>query len=465
MTSTANALSQIMPWVPLLMATLLSALAVSLHFRKRLKRICGMAVGILLAGYAFLHRSFAYLGVAPLFVGEMVLLLLVLAVCLVGNPSRVGRSTPARALLLFQAVGLIATVPYLDVYGFDALRDAALWGYGLYAIAIVALSNEGTLARAIAVYRRLLPWFLALMPLMILAGRLIPGLSNAVTFQGIAVLDPKSGDVAVHLAGIAAFLGLGLYRTSSAHTTKPAVWEWILWALWLVTFALISDNRGGMLSVFVGLFVLILLSRGMTRMWKPLVLAVCLVGLAAAWQVEIGGEERVVSVEAIIHRFASAFVDTGVEGVEGTKEWRIAWWSDIIGYTINGRYRWLGKGYGINLADDDGYQVQADGSLRSPHNGHITVLARSGVVGMVAWLLFLGALLGSVARSATARDSGNKLGALWLLTYLIAALVNATFDVYLEGPQGGIWFWALAGLAMSLQSTSGWARGTRMIRP
>jgi hypothetical protein len=29
-------------------------------------------------------------------------------------------------------------------------------------------------------------------------------------------------------------------------------------------------------------------------------------------------------------------------------------------------------------------------------------------------------------------------------------MVNTTFDPYLEGPQGGIWFWALFGLGLVL---------------
>ncbi len=450
----ASTVGQMLPWAAVLTAALLSVLAVSLHFRDRLKRVSGIAVGILLVGYAFLHRSFAYLGAPPLFIGELVLLLLVLTVALAGSPATVLRSRPARALLVFQAVGLVATVPYLAAYGVDALRDAVLWGYGVFAIAIAALATDKSVHKAMEVYGRLVPWFLALMPVMIVAGRLVPGLTSAVTFQGIPVFDPKSGDIAVHLAGVAAFLALGLHRQARTGVRSSAVYEWVLWGLWLVTFALISDNRGGMVAVLAAMMVLIILARGSTRFWKPLALAVCLVGLAAAWQVEIGGEDRVVSVNAIFHRISSAFVNTGEEGVDGTKEWRIDWWTDIVGYTVNGPYRWLGKGYGVNLADDDGYQVQADGSLRSPHNGHMTVLARSGMLGLAAWVLFLVALLLPLARVATSQGIASRLPALWLLIYLLAALVNATFDVYLEGPQGGIWFWVLAGAAMTLLRSS-----------
>ena len=62
--------------------------------------------------------------------------------------------------------------------------------------------------------------------------------------------------------------------------------------------------------------------------------------------------------------------------LEGTKAWRLRWWDQIVEYTIDGDVLLDGKGFGINLADSDGFQVHADGSLRAPHNGHIEILAQ-----------------------------------------------------------------------------------------
>ncbi len=39
---------------------------------------------------------------------------------------------------------------------------------------------------------------------------------------------------------------------------------------------------------------------------------------------------------------------------------------------------------------------------------------------------------------------------LWILAYWLALIVNMSFDVYLEGPQGGIWFWCLVGYIIAL---------------
>jgi len=39
---------------------------------------------------------------------------------------------------------------------------------------------------------------------------------------------------------------------------------------------------------------------------------------------------------------------------------------------------------------------------------------------------------------------------LWILAYWIAFIVNASFDVFLEGPQAGIWFWCLFGFGAAM---------------
>lgn len=112
-----------------------------------------------------------------------------------------------------------------------------------------------------------------------------------------------------------------------------------------------------------------------------------------------------------------------------------------------------GKGYGINLADDDGFQLLADHSLRAPHNGHIEILARSGVPGLTLWILlqivFGLTLLRAAARARAANLQRWVAIVGWVFAYWLAALVNAAFDVYLQGPQGGIWFWSMMGLGIA----------------
>jgi O-antigen ligase len=138
-----------------------------------------------------------------------------------------------------------------------------------------------------------------------------------------------------------------------------------------------------------------------------------------------------------------------------TKTWRLDWWTKIVDYTLFGPFFMTGKGFGVNLADDDGFQVAAGEvkTLRSPHSGHMTVLARMGVPGAAVWIalnLTFAALLFRAYRRAN--RAGEWMWArvdMWILSYWAAFLVSASFDVVLEGPYGGIWFWCLIGLGVA----------------
>jgi thiol:disulfide interchange protein len=84
----------------------------------------------------------------------------------------------------------------------------------------------------------------------------------------------------------------------------------------------------------------------------------------------------------------------------------------------------------------------------------MTVLARMGVPGFLLWgLLMLGFalfLLRALLAHRRAGDSQLAAVSAWVLAFWVAMMVNTTFDPYLEGPQGGIWFWALFGLGLVL---------------
>ncbi len=93
----------------------------------------------LLLGYALLGKGFAYLGVPPLYVGEATMMYGVVALLFSENWSRVLRTAWLWPLLALMAWGTLRTLPYLDKYGVDALRDAAVWMWGIFAIVLASL--------------------------------------------------------------------------------------------------------------------------------------------------------------------------------------------------------------------------------------------------------------------------------------------------------------------------------------
>jgi len=163
---------------------------------------------------------------------------------------------------------------------------------------------------------------------------------------------------------------------------------------------------------------------------------------------------RPATLQQVIDNILSLFGSSPDQALESTKQFRLEWWGRIIDYTVFGPYFWTGKGFGVNLADDDGFQINPDHSLRAPHNSHLTALARMGVPGFVLWLLLQGAfglgLLRSIRASKRAGDQALVAVGAWILVYWAAMMVDTSFDPYLEGPQGGIWFWTLFGLGLAV---------------
>ena len=79
----------------------------------------------------------------------------------------------------------------------------------------------------------------------------------------------------------------------------------------------------------------------------------------------------------------------------------------------------------------------------------MTMLARMGVPGLACWALMHMVWLGSVGGAylrARRRKQQRWAGVLlFLLAYYLAFMINGSFDVFIEGPMGGIWFWSIYG--------------------
>ena len=256
------------------------------------------------------------------------------------------------------------------------------------------------------------------------------------------------------MTAVTAFLMLGLGRASPAALMMAAFSSGIV----------MVSNRGGMVAFALGL--------GLAWAMRPqgagvgkLVYAFALLVVAGAIvgpmvEVRVQGGDRDLSVEQVAENVQSVFGRSGSAALDGTKRWRLLWWGEIVDYTVRGRYFWTGKGFGVNLAESDGFAVLDDGSLRSPHNAHLTVLARAGVPGALLWLALHVAWFGSVvaawARARRLRQRRWTAVFAWLAGVWLAFLVNASFDVFLEGPMGGVWLWSLMGVgvaAVRLQRT------------
>jgi hypothetical protein len=414
-------------------------------------------LAIVLLGYAMMGKGFAYLGLPPLYMGEIALLTGTVVFLRTGALVASLATLPSIMLVVLMIWVTLRMIPYVGVYGFDSLRDSTIIMYGGFAFIVIGLLLED--ARRIDTVIRYYNIFLTSLPALFVGLYLtrfwvedIPRL-----FGPVPIVDITTSAAGTHLSGTMVFI---LISKRKVH------FPWLV--IWFAALALAGAiNRGAMLSVILPVaFAMIVLGR--FRLMLTTMLAVLSI-LAVLFLIEdsftqFGDPEysdpqtvsqRQVNAHQIVENARSIFGTSGKQ-TEGTKRWRLNWWEIIINDTIYGPNFWTGRGFGINLADADGFAgtdpLNPGAPTRSPHNAHMTVLARAGVPGLVLWSIVLiswfGMLLNAIF-SARARGHEQWAGLfLFVMCYATAIIINATFDVTLEGPMQGVWFWCLFGFGV-----------------
>lgn len=463
-TATIGALAGLAPPLAILLVMGVFGLAVLIAIGQRATRAFLASLTVILIGYAFFNRTFAYLGLPPLYVGEIVLGLGALA--FLTSSRRWALTRVHVLLLLFMGWGAAQTIPYLPLYGVDAIRDAVGWIYGLFAVFLSAVVLPEHFPRIVRLVRRVLPYWLVWVPIAGLATQAI-GDRLPTVLGGVRLLTFKGGDAGVLLGGAAAFVLLGLYAWADR---RPRLPEPLVWIPWLVSAGVVFIvNRGGMIAASTAGAALLFIRQSSRWLSVGFIIAlVTILGLLIDPRIDVGAR-RELSFRQLTENVASIFGESTSSSLEGTQEFRLRWWSYIISYTIEGPYFWTGKGYGIALAADDGFDTTEAEELRSPHNGHIEILARAGVPGLILWLLlhvtFAGSMLSTAWRANRAGHTFWVAIIGWLFVLWAAGMANASFDPYLQGPQGGIWFWSAMGLGMAAMraTNEALARGDKRI--
>lgn len=427
----------------------------------------------LLGGYVCFGRWFAgfhlQLGGLPLYIGEIGLALLLPLVLRVRL-----RSLGPAALWLVAWMGFnaVLTLRQLPQYGLDAVRDAAVWYYGLYAaIGAVIWRRHGTasLRRAFTVV------FLALLlavPFVYAqdTGRL-PPLDLPFADQPLAGM--RWDAASMYLLGGAVFFLAGQSRGRVGGPRWLGLGMGIA-ALALVIALLVRAALIGLLGVLALMAIY--------RMWRPLAIVVLaplgVIVLLGLLDVEVETGRGPLSAGRVIEYQLSTFdflLDprSGSPADDtGTIIWRLLWWQALLDDARNDPELLLvGRGYGPDLrqpvlhlaipglswdAGEDTGRI-----IRSPHNIVVTIFARSGVIGLGLWLAVLATSFTGIIRAALAcrrrGDRANELFGIWLAAQLASILLIASFGVVLESPFGAIPFFWLLGVGIA------WSQAQRQL--
>jgi O-antigen ligase len=429
----------------------------------RLLVLYGRLLGLLLVGYLLFDKGFAYLHLpgTPLYVGELVLLVGTLGVLTATGYLRVViRDEPVLALLAgFFLWGLVRLLPGLRAYGILAVRDFALVYYCLFALFIAAAlaRSPGILRRWIAGFDRLLPWLLAWLPPATILGSLL-SVGPHVPFSSVPALTHAAGSAAV-----AAFLALGfLWLFPGTRSLRSRV-AWSVLALAVIVLSA-TQNRGGLLGVAAGAVVGLAFFRGPLRLIKrslvPVVLFLTLATLLP-FRVPIAGwQARSFSVSQLVKNVVSITGTQHGGNLNSNAAGREHLWSAVYQKQVADGTLVYGSGFGVNLATQVGvYQAsvsQPGNPLRSPHNSHLDVLARMGLVGLALWgALWLGWYWRMVAGCRRLLRRGLRARrhvAVLCMMATTAILVSSFFAPELEGAQVAALLWTAFGVGVAVTS-------------
>lgn len=130
-------------------------------------------------------------------------------------------------------------------------------------------------------------------------------------------------------------------------------------------------------------------------------------------------------------------------------EWRLMIIrSAIQNFGVNSSVIW-GQGFGVTLID---YATVTGHSIRQPHNIHLTVLLRLGVIGFFVWICFLLSCIVMYWRRLRSLERGTFTYNLWLTLFLFTALgvMYSTVQTWMEFTHGAVIFYAFLGFSVFL---------------
>lgn len=398
-------------------------------------------VVLIYALYLFFNKgmSYSFLAEATLFIG-------VLWVIRTRDQVAIPWNTLTKLIVVLLGLDLIWILRGLNSHSaFEVMRDSFIFNYA-YLLLIPFLFADRLEEFKQRIFQ-LYAWLPLVAMLSFFAVLLFPVLEEWSLFGGIPFFEYRKGDLGVHLLIATLLLLSGQLKIDLHYRTMN------FFIIAYLFFIVGTFNRGGMVAFFTGFMLYLYLNRKTDEFqeWKknlksiPILLALAL-SIYSITKVEDKIQGRNTGLEQLQKNFTS-ILGGNVEGsLSGNIVWRLGWWGKIIDYTFAGPYFLLGKGLGINLALDDGIPIDEStgrATLRSPHNFHMSILARFGVPAFVLWIAFIVLLF----KGFLTRLPRNE--AAFFIAVMLAFLINASFDVALESPMSALPFWIMMGLGIA----------------
>lgn len=417
----------------------------------------------LLCAYFFLVTVFGkgptYLGIPPLYIGEMTLIVIVLWMVnrhglkrtLIGDESLL-----ACLIASYMALGAVLTIPGIAEHGVEAIRDAAIWYYCIFFFIGHALGADAALGRK--VWRSMvIAWGFALVwgsvdqLCQLTMNWTLATLGPVLPWRGEPLFFNSNYEQIQHM-GLAALVALHP-RISQGHLGRwraPLAVVSVIPGLVLVS---IAHGRGVKVGLVLGALILAVLH---FAPGKPLQISRRVIAGLIILVLLMGGGVLVLGDDFLRASRLERFTEANPSAPSGTAYWRLIWWK-VLWQEVNDENPAFGLGFGQSLSMYNPYLQGGEHELtawpvRSPHNFNITVFSRMGFVGLALWLAVFVVGLGSLflktwrGQGTAAHQERREELAFWIVM-LVATWGNGSFGVLMEGPVLGIWFWFALGFS------------------
>mgnify|MGYP000710264845 FL=1 len=384
--------------------------------------------------YVFLNKgvAYTYLVEALWLFGILLLFINRKKVELIWNKS-------TKLILLFLAISFIYILRGFTKYDIiDLIRDSFIFQYGWFVFILFLFKEKLEIIwETLFFIYKWLP-FVALLNFIL--QYFVPFFETVAPFGGIPILLYKNGDMGVQLL-ISTLLLLYSFEN------KTLKWRVLLSLVIALDFLILASySRSGIVAFLASMLCFIYFNKDIQLQsrvrllikYLPIILLV-VTPIYINIKVTENFQGRAVGLEQIKNNFSSIVGGTTDATSENNVVWRLVWWAKIIDYSLSFPNFFIGKGLGMNLATDDDI-ITLDDSLRSPHNFHLNIMSRFGVLIFMIWTYFLIQLLRPLFKKQL---QGKRL---LIGCILLAFLLNASFDVFLEGPMGAFPFWTWLGL-------------------
>ena len=344
-----------------------------------------------------------------------------------------------KLILFFIVISFIYIIRGFNKYDIiDLIRDSFIFQYGWFVFILFLFKEKLEIIWETLFF--IYKWFPFVALFNFILQYFVPFFETVTPFGGIPILLYKNGDMGVQLL-ISTLLLLYSFEN------KTLKWRVLLSLVIALDFLILASySRSGIVAFLASMLCFIYFNKDIQLQarvrllikYLPIILLV-VTPIYINIKVAENFQGRAVGLEQIKNNFSSIVGGTTDATSENNVVWRLVWWAKIIDYSLSSPNFFIGKGLGMNLATDDDI-ITLDDSLRSPHNFHLNIMSRFGVLLFMIWTYFLIQLLKPLFKKQL---QGKRL---LIGCILLAFLLNASFDVFLEGPMGAFPFWTWIGL-------------------